>query len=294
MATHNEVAHNWAHKTGRAKRGFSMFYDGDAIYSWGYHFTIARHTKDAHGADVILFTSADYSVSTSKHKTITWRACHHMRHFTVADVTAQTPERHELNADVMAADFKSNLESSTRRRKASYKIMDLESAERVAAEHAAYCEAFNVERAPLAMPDDIGEQLATWQREAAEQAERERAKREAEHAAAMADAAERIEKWKAGESVHLPYFGGVYVLRVNGDNVETSGGVRIPIDHARRAFPLLCAMRERVTDGETVTPPSMVRLGNFKVDYVTAEHVRAGCHTVKWDEVERIAAELNL
>jgi len=290
MATHNEVAHNWANKTGRARKGYSMFYDDDIIYSWGYHFPIARHTKDAHGADVILLTSANYSVSTSKHKTITWRAMHHLRHFTVADVM---PPRHEFNADVMAADFKSNLESSARRRKASYKIMDLESASRVAADHAAYCEAFNVDRAPLVMPDDIGEQLAQWRRDAAEQAERQRIEQEERAKQIRIDAEQDIINWKCGENVRLPYLGGLYFLRIVGDVVQTSGGVSIPIGDARRAFPYMCALHDKTEyRDDMVTPSHHIKLGNFKLDYVTREHVVAGCHRIEWSEIERIGAQL--
>jgi hypothetical protein len=51
MATHNEVAHAWAHQTGRCHRGHHMFYEGDTIYSYGHHFPIARLAATRAGVD---------------------------------------------------------------------------------------------------------------------------------------------------------------------------------------------------------------------------------------------------
>lgn len=44
--------------------GSNMFIDGQTIYSYGYHFPIARHI----GAKVVLFNANGYSNSTAKHK----------------------------------------------------------------------------------------------------------------------------------------------------------------------------------------------------------------------------------
>ena len=74
MATHDDVAHNWAHGTGRKQNGHNMFYKGDAIYSYGSHFCIARFVRTCSGERVVLFNASTYSVSTSKHQTIVARA----------------------------------------------------------------------------------------------------------------------------------------------------------------------------------------------------------------------------
>lgn len=33
MANHHEVAHAWAHQTGKQRNGKRMFYEGDRIYT---------------------------------------------------------------------------------------------------------------------------------------------------------------------------------------------------------------------------------------------------------------------
>jgi len=48
----------------------SMFIDGLTIYSYGYHFPIARRTSktDENGKFIALFTNRGYSNTTAKHK----------------------------------------------------------------------------------------------------------------------------------------------------------------------------------------------------------------------------------
>lgn len=63
------------HKT--KGKGSNMFIDDDTIYSYGYHFPIARHTgiyfrdhihTDMNDLEIVLFNSRRYSNSTSKHQ----------------------------------------------------------------------------------------------------------------------------------------------------------------------------------------------------------------------------------
>ena len=67
LKNHSEVAHYWANKVQPEGNGSSMFYHSETIYSYGHHFPIAKHINN----NLILFTSKDYSSSTSKHKCIT-------------------------------------------------------------------------------------------------------------------------------------------------------------------------------------------------------------------------------
>jgi hypothetical protein len=85
MSTHRDVARRWAERSGpqgcakRDLRGFNMFMDGDTLFSYGRHFRL--------GHWVTLPNCAHYSVSTSKHQTITrnalWRWGGNCKTFTV-------------------------------------------------------------------------------------------------------------------------------------------------------------------------------------------------------------------
>ena len=109
MSSHKEVAQAWANKTGKKANGFNMFsyhLDDQAavdtffthIYSYGYHFLIARHAKNAKDESCILLTTRGYSVSTAQHIA-------HVRNaidrndlvFNVDNVKAETKDDHKTN-----------------------------------------------------------------------------------------------------------------------------------------------------------------------------------------------------
>lgn len=49
--------------------GSNMFIEGDTIYSYGYHFAIAKHSDERYrGLSVVYFNYNDYSKSTQKQK----------------------------------------------------------------------------------------------------------------------------------------------------------------------------------------------------------------------------------
>lgn len=62
-----QVAHLWANKSKQSASGSHFYFEGDTIYSYGRHFPIARHAIHK-GKPCVLFTTDDYSSSTSRHK----------------------------------------------------------------------------------------------------------------------------------------------------------------------------------------------------------------------------------
>jgi len=121
----------------------------------------------------------------------------------------------------------------------------------------------------------------------AEDARREREEREAW-------LAERRAAWLAGEPVELPRGGrlqrddGTPYLRVFRDELQTSWGAEVPLAHAIKVFRFVKLCRKRGEswhrNGKTI------RVGHFQVDSVTANgDFVAGCHSFKWEEVERVA-----
>jgi hypothetical protein len=61
------LAHNWANKIKPSGKGSNMFYEGDTIYSYGYHFPIAKFiTIDEN--NFVAYNYSSYSNSTSKHQ----------------------------------------------------------------------------------------------------------------------------------------------------------------------------------------------------------------------------------
>jgi hypothetical protein len=120
--------------------------------------------------------------------------------------------------------------------------------------------------------------------EKAEQTKRERAE-------AIVRQQELITKWRAGL-----YSGCLYdvptMLRIDGDEVVTSRGARFPVSHAKRALAFVRKVRESgqayVRNGHTIY------IGPYAIDRIELNGtVKAGCHVVSWEEIERIASALD-
>lgn len=151
----------------------------------------------------------------------------------------------------------------------------------------------------------------------AERLERLKAEYVTLQAQAAASVADGIEAWRAGgampnSTIKMPdhwtradrravtgqRYGYYYMpvsipcmLRVSGEEIETSRGARIPLDHAPRIWRLVSACvstgREYVRNGHTE------HAGNYAIDKVSADGtLRAGCHTIPYAELERMAAQL--
>ena len=82
------------------------------------------------------------------------------------------------------------------------------------------------------------------------------------------------------------------MLRIDGNEVLTSRGARFPVSHAKRALAFVRKIREScqayVRNGRTV------HLGHYSIDRIEPDGtVRAGCHVVSWQEIERLAPALD-
>ena len=102
---------------------------------------------------------------------------------------------------------------------------------------------------------------------------------------------ERLAAWLDGAAVSLPYSYGVTLLRIIGDTVETSRGASFPIAHAVRGLALVRSVIKR--GEEWRTNGHTCHLGNYQIDRITADGtVYAGCHTVPFTSIDRIAPAL--
>lgn len=89
--TNQKVATRFA-EGGTKGHSLNMFIEGDTIYSYGYHFPIARRTgKEYNHAPVVLFNKNGYSHTTSNHKGHVYWALRNLGYF-VLEVPGATIE----------------------------------------------------------------------------------------------------------------------------------------------------------------------------------------------------------
>ena len=81
------------------------------------------------------------------------------------------------------------------------------------------------------------------------------------------------------------------MLRVVGDEVQTSLGAHFPVSHALVALAFV--RKVRASGQEYVRNGHSLHLGHYVVDRVEPDGtVHAGCHVVRWEEIEHIAQQL--
>jgi len=297
-----EIPHLWAHRTqdeARNRQG-NLYFTGDTIYSYGSHFPIARHVTNDAGERAVLFTTATYSVTTSGHCSAVRSAIPSgIPVFHVPNVCHGRYSGSELTADDHAGNLAEYTEqidkhviTSARARSSYAKEWNYEHAVRLRDEAFAYSAFFGlpVTNIPEVPGPDSDALTAIRNREAKRAAEKaEQTKRE--RAEAIVHHQELITKWRAGQ-----YSGCLYdvpaMLRIDGDEVVTSRGARFPVSHAKRGLAIVRKVRESrqayVRNGHTI------HLGPYALDRIEPDGtVKAGCHVVSWEEIERIAPFLD-
>ncbi len=227
----------------------------------------------------MLFTTRDYSVTTSGHKWTVLRACQHL---TVFHVQHPTDSDRKAQVDEYRQRYVELARKYSRAR--SNKPWLLDSLRDLVDEANRFAHFFGL-RSRLAMPDD----LSAMEAECKAMEKRERERRQRAEAKRQREALERVQQWVDGETDFLCQQSyGPIRLRIKGDELQTSRGARVPLDHAIKAFRLIKRLHD--TGQAYERNGYSVHLGAFVLDAVdNCGNVRAGCHCVEWPEIERIA-----
>lgn len=114
MSLSNEqVCHLWAHQSRTYAKGYSILFNGPVIYSWGHHFPVAMLTQHPDtGAPLVLFNSARYSASTSKHQCYVRRAVSHLEVIYVRQCDVTTKPKSAAHLEQMRADYAAEVASN--------------------------------------------------------------------------------------------------------------------------------------------------------------------------------------
>lgn len=279
FGSHSEVAHIWAQQNQAEGKASRVFFEGPTIYSYGHHFPMARFVDK----NTVFLTTKGYSVSTSKHMG-------YVRH-------SLSGENVFLVRDVMATDQRENV---------SAMMKDLEALRAQAIRARTHKEFLQgnvisgithlrefIKRFPVKMTGSEKERLEMFLTidpfspemvEKIKAAEREKARLNAlEIKRLEKENAEKIREWQTGQRLDVPSYGlsRVY-LRVQGDDVQTSKGARIPLPIAHRLW-------DRIKSGENV---GGMDLGHYSVDMFDGKELKAGCHTIELTEMQRLAGVL--
>jgi len=289
FSSHNECAHIWASQSQYEGRASRVFFEGEIIYSYGRHFPVARFAPEY--GDIVLFNDRGYSNSTAKHKSVI-RAAIPAQYRVIYCDDPTRPVNHNLGiwedkVNYLREKFAENTRKPTRARLA-LEIASFTNAAR------AYCDALKIDAPAFTCSttdeDDAREYGAIAERK--RNASRE-ARRIKQDRIRKLEAAERFALWQAGENV---YSGGFELypttLRIKGEQIETSRGAKIPVDDALKIYPLL--ERTKRGGGKLEGGLHNINLGSYRFNSFDGDTLIVGCHSIAWDQIEKMAIQLNL
>jgi len=294
----DEIPHLWMHSwrsQGNARNSCgNLYFQQASIFSYGSHFEIARHVETKRG-DAILFNTASYSVTTARQQSAVRRAIPDS--VMVFNVPNLNPSKDTHKANV--ADYEKRIESALlkaiRARSSWQKEYSHGSAIALRADRNEYVKFFGLRNKPLsAIPALDSKELDVIKAKEKARVRIESEKTKKENAERELRLAETIAAWRRGESVYLNTslgYSAPTMLRIVGDEVETSKGARVPVAHAKRALSLVRAVVSRgdawQSNGHTCP------VGPYKIERIEADgQIKAGCHLIARDEWERIAPAL--
>jgi hypothetical protein len=290
--TSSMVAHVWAQQnqgSGRnAKR--SLFFEGATIYSYGHHFPIARFISH-NGKKAVLFTTLTYSITTSSHCSTVHQAINKSFPVFNVDDPTKTPKPHTMKK-YYAILLENAVEKAIRSRTTTeWRIKD--------------CQRITNEGNDLAKFFGWKWRLASprfdskFIREAKERANKVSAKKAEEtkkkKAQLLEEQKEAIIEWREGRRTEHGY--GLSrlptMLRIYNNEVQTSRGATIPLDHAIRLWPII--LKVKASGQSYVHNGHSEHVGNFTVNRIEPNgDVVVGCHLIKFNELEHCAKLLGL
>lgn len=314
-----QTIHIWAQQTQSEGRSANVFFEGATVYSYGYHYPLGLITTNKKGEKAAIINDAGYSSTTSKHIGAARYAVNHYKRFDLPNTNAMKAlvEAQSYNQPIRItnglseaiehtiAGYHSRLRSDTVKRKAA-------TLEKWKSETLSECNNYielldwygvkMTAKAKKALRDLTGKSPS----EAKEQAKKEAIRikkandkllleRQAREKVAIDEAVRNFLAGGNAGNIERDYLcrSVTVYLRVHGDNIETSKGAYFPIGHAVKAFAFIQTVMKRGEawhkNGKTV------HLGHFQLDSIAVDGtVIAGCHTVQYSEIERIAKQLKL
>lgn len=272
--SNSELAHTYANQSQNSGRSSSMFFEGSTIYSYGYHFPIARIITNEQGQEALLFTTRGYSNTTGKHISIVSAATRQYK-----KIFCNNPKgSHDENFKAWLSSSETIAKNLINARKPEKYLTEIAYNKRQAEQ---YCEFFGID-----IPENLQnvfnisnkqEYLSLYEKQIEfEKQEQKRRLREQK-----AQFKEQFKKWINYETDRL-YTNYKYdFLRIKENRIETTQAVQIPIEIAKRLY--LSIKNGSLSVGDKIL--------NYSVDKIGAE-IKIGCHTFAKSYLLRFGASL--
>jgi hypothetical protein len=296
VVSSSEVAHLWANKIQDEARvqANNFYFNGDTIYSYGRHFPIAVHYKG-----VVLFTRDTYSNTTSKHIWEVRSAASHLTKIYCLKPEAAKSGNHSPNIEYWLKQIEGEAKKLARARKPEIYFNNIEG---IKAEMQAYLVYFKIKLNKEQATKIAFSNKAEWI-EASKKADKiAKAKDKKIMELGAKVNAKRIELWKSnvnvGDTFNSEEQQAYYhfqrrsednptLLRIIDNNIETSKGIKMPLDVAKRFYDWYAV---KVSKGGC-TDCNFKMLG-YEVTAANEDRLVVGCHDIPYSEIQYVANKI--
>lgn len=324
FSTSAEVAHIWAQQNqseGRTPYGH-CFFEGQFIWSYGHHYCLGAILTNKKGEKIALLNE-DKSTNTTNGQRGDVRdaVSHYNRIYTTHKVLEllkafrnspiedyKTPLIRDVATYSIDAMTRAAI-SAGKRKKAALIESDISSGLYVYDQGVKLLAFYGLK--PSKESQKLAVKLQENHREVAALHEKAilQEKKAREKAAKLRaiegekKALEALPKWRNGERLDysesnaLNYLPFIALRIVSPDDsepyVQSSRLASFPVAHALKAFPVIKECKEQAK--ELDLSGHTIKLGSYTIDKIFVNgDVRAGCHFVKWAEIELIARQLKV
>jgi hypothetical protein len=293
-----ELTHIWANQTQSHGKGSSMFFENESIYSYGHHFKIAQIIEH-NGKKAVLFNDARYSNTTNKHQILVKRAVPSDYPLFIVNSFPDTMPIEMMHSNNLknylskADDLRQKVIKATKSKDGQINLINIQ-----IDSFKKYCQFYGINDLSvftskssqgLSIEDRFAhfqnwvyeytssEKYINWQYK---KIERERIAFEK----ALSDNIGKIKLFRDFKVSSIYANLGHYLLRYNKetDNIETSGGVKMPKHIFLSAYQRL--LKNELKQGQHV--------GDFRFNGLDGEIVSVGCHRIPMTEIKNIVAVL--
>lgn len=328
----SEIPHLWAHQTQESARNpqGNLYFRGPTIYSYRDSWPLARiYTRKDRGraadATLVLTNCERYSATTAQQQHGVNRAVSHLRCMAVPfpaprfEGSKIETAAHKENLAYFEKAMQRALQKAERTTTEHNVNTYAERAARLHRDMADYMSFFGIRRKMPALLSfaaafERARRIENPDPASLDKRERERAKRQErnrerdEYLAAHYDNLMRGALYRIGaqrsdwrlfgafgtQSARYPHHKTACMLRVNGDEIETSQGACVPV----AAAPMVWGLVQRaMDDGGRVYLKALhrVTIGDYPLDRIDADGtLHAGCHVIPFSELASIARQLVL
>lgn len=289
--SNSEITHvfcNRIQNEGRTSTN-SMFFNNNVLYSYGYHFELAKFIE-FNGFTYLFVNTASYSNTTSKHQSNLRSS---INEALIKDVFYFDFKQYGGGWGRSIYEFKLNQECLTDTIQALLLKSETAFKKQLRARETSYLanegnRNLLLVRDLLATFGDILHNLNSLadkltslyplQNEALLKAnliDKTRDKREKEKREKLAGKEkENLEKWFTGD-YNYPLYNLPIYLRLQNDTVQTSHGANVPLEHARHIISLLDKGLDIIGK----------KIGYYTINEVTLDYIKIGCHKMYFNDV---------